>query len=226
MQCTRCGQTAVIFHVTEVFGRGQCGEAYFCEKCGTAWGQVEGAQPLAEIANRGPLSRLDGATRFVIARVCISAVHDQQVAMLQEAGGLRLFSLVIGVFEATMLHYAVKGMTFPRPLTHHGWIGTIRALGWELQDVFLDDVRDFTYYARLRIRQRLPDQAGAEAILSTTGRRPPAPGRLVEVDVRPSDAFVLAVQLDAPIFVRDALLEQVTRPPETGFREGPPRPHG
>src|SRR5262249_4219878 len=151
MQCSHCGQAAAIYHVIEAFGRGQYGEVHLCEQCGTAWGQTECQQPLPEITNRERPLRRDGAARFVVARVIISEVHDQQVIMLQEAGGVRLFPLVSGIFEATALDRVIKSLTAPRPLAHDAWIATIRALSGEVQDVLVTDLREFIYYANLRI---------------------------------------------------------------------------
>jgi len=49
------------------------------------------------------------------------------------------------------------------------------------------ELRDGTYYATLELRTN---------------------GKLVEIDVRPSDAIAVAVRLDAPILVREGLFEQ------------------
>src|SRR5262249_50549330 len=132
MNCNHCGQAAV-FHVTETFGRGQYGEAHFCEPCGRLWGGHEGAGPGPEIADREPPGRRDGAARFVVARVVLSAVHEQQVVTLQEAGGQRFFPMLFGMFEAAALGWTIRGVPLPRPQTHCGWLNTIHALGAELQ---------------------------------------------------------------------------------------------
>ena len=226
MQCSQCSRAAAIYHVTEVFGGGRYGEVHLCEQCGTAWGQTECQQPLPEITNRERPLRRDGAARFVVARVIISEVHDQQVIMLQEAGGVRLFPLVSGILESTALDRVIKSLTAPRPLAHDAWIATIRALSGEVQDVLVTDLREFIYYANLRIRRHPPEPADKAAILNMTGPRPVALAPLVEVDMRPSDAFILAVKLDVPILIKEVVLQRIYAPPETGFREGPPRPRG
>lgn len=124
-----------------------------------------------------------------LRRIIISEVHEQQVIVLREVEGERSFPIVIGVFEATSIERRVKGMPSPRPLTHDLLANVIENLGGELQDVFVSDLRDHTYYAKLRIRQE---------------------GELIEVDSRPSDAIALAVAARVPIYVSEEVIEEVS----------------
>ena len=123
-----------------------------------------------------------------LKRIIISEVHDQQVIMLKEVDGDRSFPIVIGIFEATSIDRRVKGMPSPRPLTHDLVANVIDQLGGELRDIFISELRDHTYFAKLRIRQN---------------------GELVEVDSRPSDAIALAVTAKVPIFVAEDVLNEV-----------------
>lgn len=123
-----------------------------------------------------------------LKRIIISEVHDQQVIMLKEVDGGRSFPIVIGIFEATSIDRRVKGMPSPRPLTHDLVASVIENLGGELQDIFVSELRDHTYYAKLRIRQE---------------------GELIEVDSRPSDAIALAVTAKVPIYVAEDVLNEV-----------------
>src|SRR3954464_10641644 len=122
-----------------------------------------------------------------LKRIIISEVHDQQVIMLKEVEGTRSFPIVIGIFEATSIDQRVKGMPSPRPLTHDLVTSVIDHLGGELQDIFISELRDHTYYAKLRVRQD---------------------GELIEVDSRPSDAIALAVTASVPIYVAEDVLEE------------------
>jgi bifunctional DNase/RNase len=125
-----------------------------------------------------------------LKRIIINEVHDQQVIMLREVEGERSFPIVIGIFEATSIDRRVKGMPSPRPLTHDLVASVIEHLGGELQDIFISELRDHTYYAKLRIRQNgEPD--------------------LIEVDSRPSDAIALAVTAKVPIYVAEDVLNEV-----------------
>src|SRR2546429_6375669 len=123
-----------------------------------------------------------------LKRIIINEVHDQQVIMLREVEGERSFPIVIGIFEATSIDRRVKGLPAPRPLTHDLLANTIELLGGELQDIFISELRDHTYYAKLRIRSS---------------------GEIIEVDSRPSDAIAVAVTVDVPIFVAEEVLDEV-----------------
>src|SRR6201987_1485550 len=123
-----------------------------------------------------------------LRRIIISEVHDQQVIMLKEVEGDRSFPIVIGIFEATSIDRRVKGMPSPRPLTHDLVASVIENMGGELRDVYISELRDHTYYAKLRIRLN---------------------GEMVEGDSPPSGAIALALPASVPISVAEDVLEEV-----------------
>jgi bifunctional DNase/RNase len=123
-----------------------------------------------------------------LKRIIISEIHEQQVIALKEVEGDRSFPIVIGIFEATSIDRRVKGITNPRPLTHDLVANTIESLGGELQDVYINDLREHTYFAKLRVRHE---------------------GELIEIDCRPSDAIALAVAAKVPIYVAEDVLNEV-----------------
>jgi bifunctional DNase/RNase len=130
-----------------------------------------------------------------LSRIIISEINDQQVIYLREVEGDRTFPILIGIFEATSIDRRVKQHAgqleqSPRPLTHDLVVSVVEQLGGELQDVVISELRDHTYFARLRIRKD---------------------GELVEIDSRPSDAIAVAVTCDPPlpIYVSEDVLEDV-----------------
>ena len=123
-----------------------------------------------------------------LKRIIISEIHEQQMIMLKEVDGERSFSIMIGVYEATSIDRRVKRLPSPRPLTHDLVTSVIDNLGGELRDIYISELKDHTYYAKLRIRQN---------------------GEMVEVDSRPSDAIALAVTASVPIYVAEDVLEEV-----------------
>jgi len=123
-----------------------------------------------------------------LKRIIISEVNEQQVIMLKEVDGERNFPIVIGIFEATSIDRFVRKLPKQRPLTHDLVNNVIESLGAELRDIFISELRDHTYYAKLRMRLN---------------------GELVEVDSRPSDAIALAVIASVPIYVAEDVLEEV-----------------
>lgn len=124
-----------------------------------------------------------------LKRIIINEIHEQQVIMLREVDGERSFPIVIGIFEATSIDRRVKGIHSPRPLTHDLVAAVIDQLGGDLQDIYISELRDHTYFAKLRIRKD---------------------GELIEVDCRPSDAIALAVTATVPIYVAEDVLEEAT----------------
>jgi|SRR5947209_11085676 len=206
MACGYCGHEAANFQVTETATGGALREAQACEGCVWVWYDF-GGRPVPEVARAESPTRLEGASRFVIARLIQNYQYEHQTVVLQQAGGNRLLQMVCGVFEAHMLDRRLKGLPHPRPLTHDAWYTTITALGGTLQDLVVRELRDGVYYANLRIRARPSGAAASEAIRAKAGPLPPAPAQLVEVDVRPSDALVLAAAYHLPIYIRDSVLD-------------------
>ena len=123
-----------------------------------------------------------------LRRIIISEVDEQQIIVLRELDGERSFPIVIGIFEATSIDRRVKGVPSPRPLTHDLVANVIDQLGGELQDIVISDLRDHTYFAKLRVRMD---------------------GELVDVDCRPSDAIALAVTAKVPIYVNEEVLAEM-----------------
>src|SRR3954462_8823698 len=124
-----------------------------------------------------------------LKRIIISEVHDQQVVMLKEVEGERAFPIVIGIFEATSIDRRVKGIPNPRPLTHDLVTNVVESLGGEIQDIYISELREHTYFAKLRVRKE---------------------GELIEIDCRPSDAIALAVTAKVPIYVAEDVLEEAS----------------
>jgi bifunctional DNase/RNase len=207
MKCQLC-QAAATLHISDFIGRALVGERHLCEK--DAHQILQSHPPPPQKADwRRPAEgvvaahTVEGFTgdwqarprptptaevEVDVSRVIISEIHEQQVVVLREVGGDRSFPIMIGIFEATGLDRTLKNLPSPRPLTHDAWAATITALGGEVQDVLIGDLRDHTYYAEVRMRQA---------------------GRLVPVDVRPSDAFVLACKCGVPILIAEQVLSEV-----------------
>lgn len=106
---------------------------------------------------------------------------------LIEVGGRRHFGFPIGVGEASALNFELHHVSSPRPVTHRGMASVIAALGGRLDHVEIDKYfpENQTYEAKLHIKQ-----VNSKEI----------------VDVRPSDAFVLALVCDVPIIISEDVL--------------------
>jgi bifunctional DNase/RNase len=124
-----------------------------------------------------------------LRRIIINEVDDQQVIVLREVEGERSFPIVIGLFEATSIERRVRGTATPRPLTHDLIVSEAELLGAEVRDVIINDLKDQTYFAKLRLSKD---------------------GELIEIDCRPSDAVAVAVTAKVPIYVSEDVLGEVT----------------
>jgi uncharacterized protein len=124
-----------------------------------------------------------------LSRIIISEIHDQQIIYLREVDGDRQFPIVIGIFEATSIERRIKGIQTPRPLTHDLIVHLIEQLEGEPDSVVINDLREGTYFAELRIRRG---------------------GELISIDSRPSDAIAVAVTCEPPlpIFVVEEVLDE------------------
>ena len=124
-----------------------------------------------------------------LRRIIISDTGEQQIIYLKEVDGEREFPIVIGYFEANSIDRRIKGQVPPRPQTHDLLASAIESLGGELNDIYICELRDHTYFAKLRIRRE---------------------GETIEVDSRPSDAIALAVTVNCPIYVAEDVIDEVT----------------
>ena len=125
-----------------------------------------------------------------LTRIIISEINESQVIYLKEIEGTRTFPILIGIFEATSIDRRVKSERAPRPLTHDLIVNVVDAMGGDLDSVVISELREHTYFAKLRIKKE---------------------GELIEIDSRPSDAIAVAVTCEPPlpIYVSEEVLNEV-----------------
>ncbi|MEW5798502.1 MAG: bifunctional nuclease domain-containing protein [Bacteroidota bacterium] len=107
--------------------------------------------------------------------------------ILKETNGKRKLPIIIGAFEAQSIALELEGMKPPRPLTHDLMKNIIDTFAVSLNEVFINELRDGTFYAKLSV----------EGVSETR-----------EIDSRPSDAIALAVRYGVPIFVEEEVLQE------------------
>lgn len=136
-----------------------------------------------------PESEASVPVQVELRRIISSAndAQEQHFIVLKEVDGERSFPIVIGLFEVTHIERRIKGVPSQRPLTHDLVIACVEALGGAIEDVMITELREGTYYAKLRIRKD---------------------GELIEIDCRPSDAMAIAVQLRVPIYCNEEVIEE------------------
>src|SRR4029077_12321681 len=87
-----------------------------------------------------------------LTRIIINETSDSHIIFLKEVDGDRMFPIVIGFFEASSIERRIKNQATQRPLTHDLLATTIDLLGGDLQDIYINELREHTYFAKLRIR--------------------------------------------------------------------------
>jgi bifunctional DNase/RNase len=106
--------------------------------------------------------------------------------LLKELDGNRRLPIIIGSYEAQAIALEIEGIKPPRPLTHDLLKHLIDNLGATVLEVFIDELRDNTFFAKIVIE-----------VSALTN----------EIDSRPSDAIALAVRTKSPIYVAENVMK-------------------
>ncbi len=123
-----------------------------------------------------------------VVGVRVEMPSNQPIVLLREVEGSRYLPIWIGAGEATAIAYAQQGLVPARPLTHDLLKDVVSALGQQLNQVNITELREGVFYAELRF----------------------ASG--VSVSARPSDAIALALRTGSPIFGAGEVLDEAGIP--------------
>ena len=124
---------------------------------------------------------------MTIDSIRVSLMNYQRVVILKEKMAERYLPIWIGPAEADAIAVKLQGVTVPRPLTHDLLSLVIDNLGATVNSIIVNDLKNDTFFAKI--------------ILNVDGG-------LLEVDSRPSDALALAVRVEVPIYVEEAVLDK------------------
>lgn len=113
--------------------------------------------------------------------------------VLGEMNGNRRLPIIIGAFEAQAIALELEKIQPPRPMTHDLLRDLFDAVGADVVEVVIDELREGTFFAKIRYTHE---------------------GNEGQLDSRPSDAVALAVRCDAPIYVAPSVLEEAGIPTE------------
>ncbi len=132
--------------------------------------------------------------KMELCRVLIRETDDTHIVELREAGvpeeDARVFPIVIGLTEAAAIERRLMGQHPPRPQTHELLESLVDELGYTLERIEINDLREHTFFARIFLR------CGSD---------------VREIDARPSDAIALGASGDTPIYVAEHVLDEVSR---------------
>ena len=134
---------------------------------------------------------------MTIDSIRVSLMNYQRVVILRENASDRYLPIWIGPAEADAIAVKLQDVSVPRPLTHDLLSSVIATLGAKVNFIVVSDLQNDTFYARINLQ---------------------VDGQQLEVDSRPSDALALAVRVNAPVYVEEAVLDKagITLDRETG----------
>jgi bifunctional DNase/RNase len=108
------------------------------------------------------------------------------MVLLEDKDGHRAKPIWIGKAEAQALEAATRGISDDRSLTHDLLVEILKWLNVHPVEVRITEVRDSIFYAFILVENQ---------------------GRWLLIDARPSDAMVLALRTDCPIYAVRSVLE-------------------
>ncbi|MCA9958965.1 MAG: bifunctional nuclease family protein [Chloroflexota bacterium] len=133
-----------------------------------------------------------------IDSIRISLVTQHRIVMLKEIDGDRQVPIWIGPCEADAITIELQDVKVARPVTHDLLKNVIGEMGGRVSHVLVKELNDGIFHARLYID---------------------ANGKDLDIDCRPSDAIALAVRVKVPIFIAEAVMEEVSILPEADIQE-------
>lgn len=128
---------------------------------------------------------------MIVSGLSIDTFTNMPYLVLESKDGNTKMPIWIGLFEASAIATELEQIQLSRPMTHDLLCSIVHELGAKLHCVEIHDLRENTYYARLK--------------LEFTDK-----GNIVhkEIDCRPSDAIAIALRLKAPIHVAPSVIER------------------
>jgi uncharacterized protein len=107
--------------------------------------------------------------------------------LLKETEGTRKLPIIIGHYEAQAIAFEMEGIKPQRPLTHDLTRDIIENLGYKIERVIINELKDSTFFAKIKFDS----------------------DELDDIDARPSDAIALALKFSAPIYVASEIMDEV-----------------
>ena len=150
------------------------------------------AGELRALTTQGEIQE-EGLVEMVVESVGIGRVDYQPLVLLREKDGETYLPIWIGPAEATAIVVVLEEVEVPRPLTPDLLRSIVQRMGASVTYIIVNDLRDETFYANLVLQ---------------------ADWKQLKIDARPSDAIAVALRVEAPIYVTEAVLEKAGIPRE------------
>lgn len=107
--------------------------------------------------------------------------------VLAEETGKKRIPIMIGAFEAQAIALHLEDLQPPRPLTHDLFVNVAEAFGVDLQEVFINKLKEGIFYSELVF---IKDE------------------NVVRIDSRTSDAVALAIRFKCPIYTTQEIIDK------------------
>ena len=121
-----------------------------------------------------------------IRGLMMDPVTNMPIVILKDLSGNSVLPIWVGVYEANAIALEIEKVATPRPMTHDLIKSLLLGLNTAVNKVVVSELKDETFYAVIWLDRG---------------------GELISVDSRPSDALALALRLDCPIYVEEAVLK-------------------
>src|SRR5476649_1121219 len=121
-----------------------------------------------------------------IRGLMMDPMTNMPIVVLKDMSGDAVLPIWVGIYEANAIALEIEKVTTPRPMTHDLIKVLLLGLSTCLRKVVVSELKDDTFYAVIWLDRE---------------------GELISGDSLPSDALALALRLDCPIFVEDAVLK-------------------
>src|SRR5579859_6151679 len=121
-----------------------------------------------------------------IRGLMVDPVTNMPIVVLKDVNGNAILPIWVGIYEANAIALEIEKVATPRPMTHDLIRNLLFGLETGVKKVVVSDLKEDTFYAVIWLERN---------------------GQLISVDSRPSDALAIALRLDCPIFVEDAVLK-------------------
>jgi len=102
----------------------------------------------------------------------------------------KTFVIYVDHSVGNAIQMTLNGVKKERPLTHDLIGSILLGLGAQLEHILINDAREGTFFARILLK--MENELGK---------------KIVEIDARPSDSIVLALQQKRPLFVARAVID-------------------
>jgi bifunctional DNase/RNase len=122
-----------------------------------------------------------------IRGLMMDPVSNMPIVILKDVDGNQILPIWVGIYEANAIALEIEKVATPRPMTHDLIKTLLLGLNTGVRKVVVNELKDDTFYALIWLERD---------------------GEVISVDSRPSDALALALRLDCPIYVEEAVLKR------------------